>query len=325
MDTTERLLRTLSLLSARPWWSGPDLAARLEVTERTVRRDMARLRAAGYPVEAVTGPYGGYRLGAGARLPPLVLDDDEAVAVALSLRTAAGHGAPGIESAALSALTKLDQVLPAGLRSRVSAIGSVTVGLHDRAVPAAETDTLVTVAVACERSERVRFTYVAGTGEQTSRLVEPFRLVHTDRRWYLVAYDPSRTDWRTFRIDRISELRETHQRFQRHDPPDPAAFVASGIAFAGWDVIASVRVEAPIADVTPYVTPIDGTLTAESDTTTMLSIGGDDEWIARFLARLPFGFEVLEPDSVRAAICDLACVLLDRHGNRTVPPQRPTP
>ena len=291
----------------------------MEVTERTVRRDITRLRAAGYPVEAVSGPYGGYRLVAGARLPPLVLDDDEAVAVALSLRTAAGQGAPGIESAALSALIKLDQVLPVALRERVSAIGSVTVGLHDRAVPAAETDLLVKVAVACQRAERLRFTYVDGSANETSRLVEPFRLVHTDRRWYLVAYDPSRVDWRTFRIDRISEVSETRQRFQRTEEPDAAALVATGIAFSGWDLVARITVHAPLEEVTTYVSPLDGSAEVIDAATTRLLIGGDDEWIARFLARLPFVFDVEEPASVRAAVCDHARALLDRHapsGNR---------
>ena len=313
METTERHLRLLGLLAARPWWTGPELAVRLETTERTVRRDIARLRNAGYPVEAVSGPFGGYRLGAGAKLPPLVLDDDEAVAVALSLRMVAGQGAPGFETAALGALSKLDQVLPAVLRGRVAALAEVTLGLVDVSLPPAETEVLVTVAVAAQRSERLRFTYTAATETTSSRLVEPYRLVRSERRWYLVAFDTDRLDWRTFRVDRISELRETRVRFHRTDPPDAVAQVASGIAFGVWPVKARVRVEAAAEEALTYVSAVDGTVTAESETTSWLDIGGDEEWIARYLARMPWPFEVMEPESVRAEVRALATRLLDRH------------
>lgn len=334
MDTIERLLQLLALLAARPWWTGPELAARLETTERTVRRDVTRLRNAGYPVDAVSGPYGGYRLGSGTRLPPLVFDDDEAVAIALSLRTAADGDGTGQGTAALRALAKLDQVLPASVREQLTALATVTVGLRSGAGPAAAPDTLVRVAVASERSERIRFSYRSGAGEETSRLVEPYRLVFTERAWYLVAYDLDRADWRTFRVDRITDLRETSARFRRPaDPPDAALQVATGIAVAGWAIQARVRLYASMADLAGVVAPTDGQLVPEPDLgspgdpgvsavpgddvgrdTVLLLIGGDEEWIARYLARLPCEFDVLEPESVRTAVGDLARRLLVRHG-----------
>ena len=208
MDTPSRLLRLLGLLSSRSWWGASELAAETGVTERTVRRDVTRLRDLGYPVEATTGRHGGYTLGRGGHLPPLVLDDDEAVAVALGLRAAAG-GATGAESAALSALAKLDQVLPARLRERVAAVAAVTVGLRGPGVPEVDLDQLVTAGLACRRPERLRFTYRAADDVETERHVEPYRLVYTDQFWYLVAFDPARQDWRTFRVDRM-----------RRAPPD---------------------------------------------------------------------------------------------------------
>src|SRR4051812_35025116 len=231
MDTPTRLLRLLGLLSARSGWTGADLAERLEITERTLRRDMTRLRDLGYPIEATTGPYGGYQLGAGGRLPPLVLDDDEAVAVAMGLRAVAGGGASGEESAALAALTKLDQVLPVTLRERVNALATVTIGLRRGNLPPVDVDVLVITALACRSSEALRFDYRAASDELTSRHVHPYRVVYTDRQWYLVAFDLVRDDWRTFRVDRMSSVRPTGARFTPiPDPPDAAQLVARGIA-----------------------------------------------------------------------------------------------
>jgi predicted DNA-binding transcriptional regulator YafY len=226
MDPPARLLRLLVLLSARASWTAPELAERLEITERTVRRDVNRLRSLGYPVVGSTGPYGGYALGAGGHLPPLVLDDAEAVAVVVGLRAAAAGGAPGSESAALSALTKLDRVLPAKLREQVAALRTVTVGLGHSDLPVFEVDTLVTSALACSRPERLRFTYVDANDNRSDRLVEPFRLVFTSRSWYLVAYDTARAAWRTFRVDRMTDLKLTGARFTHREAPDAATVVA---------------------------------------------------------------------------------------------------
>ena len=313
VDTPNRLLRLLSLLSARSWWSAAELAAETEVTERTVRRDMTRLRDLGYPVEATTGPYGGYTLGRGGRLPPLVLDDDEAVAVAVGLRAAAG-GATGTESATLSALAKLDQVLPAQLREQVAAIAAVTVGLRAPGLPEVDVDHLVTAGLACRRPERLRFTYLDASERRTERLVEPYRLVYTERSWYLVAFDPSRDDWRTFRVDRMSELHLTGARFAPlDDPPDAAELVSRGVAVSAYDLQVEVRIEAPVERTRTFVPPTVGVVEAESATTSRVRIGGDADWIARFLAGLEVPFEVIDGDEVRAELRALGRRLVRDH------------
>jgi predicted DNA-binding transcriptional regulator YafY len=302
MDTAGRLLRLLTLLSARPWWSGHQLVERLEITDRTLRRDISRLRALGYPVEATTGPYGGYRLGAGGRLPPLLLDDDEAVAAAVALRTATGTGGSGFETAALSALTKLDQVLPLALRERVDALRTVTVDLRRGELPAADLDVLVVVAVACRRPERLRFTYRPFAGEPASRLVEPYRLVYTDRRWYLVAYDTERRAWRTYRIDRMSEVKATGVPFSRTDPPDAAAQVAEGLAVGAYPTYARVRLDVDARTAARLVPATVGVLEPGQGPPVVVRIGGDLDWVARYVAGVPCGFEVLEPEEARAEV-----------------------
>lgn len=313
----ERVLQLLALLAARPWWTGAELADRLETTERTVRRDVNRLRNAGYPVVAVSGPAGGYRLGSGTRLPPLLLDDEEAVAIALSLRTAAGRGEVGTGTAALRALAKLDQVLPASAREQLAALAAVTVGLRAEGLPSADADVLVAFAVACQRGERVRFGYRKEDGEESRRHVEPFRLVYTDRAWYLVAYDTDRRDWRTFRVDRASDLVRTGARFQHRDPPDAAMQVATGLAVASWSVQALVRLHAPLSELERVVAPTDARLEPEPgvdpEERVLLRVGGDDEWIARYLTRLPCRFEVLEPESVRQAVRELGARIAADH------------
>src|SRR5829696_1398655 len=236
MDTPTRLLRLLGLLSARAGWAGPELAERIGVTGRTLRRDISRLRDLGYPIDATSGPYGGYQLGAGGRLPPLVLDDDEAVAVAMALRAVAGAGATGAESGALSALTKLDQVLPVQLRERVNALATVTVSLRGANLPPVDIDRLITVALGCRNLEVLRFDYRDANDATTSRVVHPYRVVYTERQWYLVAFDPDRDDWRTFRVDRMASVRVAGARFtQRDDIPDAAKFVQRGIAVASYE------------------------------------------------------------------------------------------
>jgi predicted DNA-binding transcriptional regulator YafY len=314
MDTPARLLRLLVLLSARASWTAPELAERLEVTERTVRRDMTRLRSLGYPVEGSSGPYGGYALGAGGHLPPLVLDDEEAVAVAIGLRAAAAGGAPGSESAALSALTKLDRVLPAQLREQVNALRSVTVGLGRSDLPAFDVDALVTTALACSRPERLRFTYTDANDNRTDRLVEPFRLVFTSRSWYLVAYDTTRADWRTFRVDRMAEIKLTGARFAHRDAPDAATMVAEGMAVNAYTLQARVRLFVPIEEARRLVSRTVAILEPDSDpSTTIARIGGDADWIAGYVASLECRAEVLEPAEVRAEVRALAARLTADH------------
>jgi predicted DNA-binding transcriptional regulator YafY len=314
MDTPARLLRLLTLLSARPWWSGADLADRLEVTARTLRRDMARVRSLGYPVQATSGRYGGYRLGAAGHLPPLLLEDDEAVAAAIALRAASSGGAAGLETAALSGLTKLDQVLPVRLRERVDALRTVTVSLRPAELPAIDLDVLVTIAVACRRPERLRFSYQSATGETTERYVEPFRLVYTERRWYLVAFDLNRDDWRTFRPDRITDAKPTGVPFERADLPDAAALVAHGLAVGAHPITAVVRLHMSRARAERVVVPTAGQIESDDGDTTLVRVGGDAMWIAEYVIGLPCRVEVLEPDEVRAEVRALAERLLRDHG-----------
>src|SRR6266540_2965783 len=189
LETSARLLRLLSLLQARRDWTGADLADRLGVSARTVRRDVERLRDLGYPVHATRGTDGGYRLGAGAAMPPLLLDDEEAVAVAVGLRTATGGAIAGIEETSVRALAKLEQVLPSRLRRRVNAVQEFTVPFVRPGGPTVDADVLAVIAGACRDRERLRFPYKTFDGTASRRLVEPLRLVHTGRRWYLVAWD----------------------------------------------------------------------------------------------------------------------------------------
>ena len=202
-DPTERALLLLSLLQTHRFWPGAELTERLGVSARTLRRDVDRLRTLGYPVDATPGASGGYRLAAGAHLPPLLLDDDEAVAIAVGLRAAAGASIDGMEDTSLRALVKLEQVLPDRLRRRVHAVHSNVASLQWGGAPTVDADALAVLALGCRDHEQVRFEYRRRDGDETSRLVEPHQLVSTGRRWYLVAWDVRRDDWRTFRLDRL--------------------------------------------------------------------------------------------------------------------------
>src|SRR6266513_3675991 len=202
--TSGRLLELLSLLQARRDWPGSELADRLGVSGRTIRRDVERLRELGYPVDSLPGPAGGYRLRAGTAIPPLLLDDDEAIAIAVGLRTAARASVTGIEETAVRALVKLEQVLPAHLRRRVAALGSATITVPPPG-PSVDPQHLSVIAAACRDSECLRFAYRSRDGTDTRREVEPHSLVNHGRRWYLVAWDRRRDDWRTFRIDRLTK------------------------------------------------------------------------------------------------------------------------
>ncbi|WP_214416182.1 helix-turn-helix transcriptional regulator [Sphaerisporangium fuscum] len=247
LETSARLLRLLSLLQARRDWTSTELATRLGVTTRTIRNDIGRLRALGYPVDARPGVAGGYRLGSEGALPPLLLDDDEAVAVAIGLRTAASGSIAGIEETSMRALAKLQQVLPSRLRRRVSAFQTYALPMPSRGSQV-DPDVLTVIASACRDHERLRFDYRAHSGTASRRSVEPYRLVNDRRRWYLVAWDVDRDDWRTFRVDRIEPRTPTGPRFTpRALPPDPEimAQVARGVGEATWRYRARVIVDAP--------------------------------------------------------------------------------
>ncbi len=238
----------LSLLQTRSEWSGSELAQRLEVSPRTIRYDIDELRGLGYPIQATMGAIGGYRLGAGGTLPPLLLDDEEAVAVAVGLRTAAGGAVTGIEETSVRALAKLEQVLPSRLRSRVNALHSHTTPITAAGAPV-DAETLTTISAACRDRHRLRFDYRTHAGDDQVRDVEPYRLVHMNRRWYLVAWDVRQQDWRTFRADRMT-LRIPHgPRFTPRESPPPD-LVPRGVDTALFRYRAEVIVHAPADSVT---------------------------------------------------------------------------
>lgn len=321
VDTPSRLLRLLVLFSSRPHWTAVELSGRLDVTGRTLRRDVTRLRALGYPIESTTGPLGGYALGAGARLPPLQLDDDEAVAISVGLRDLSRVADPVIADAALAVLAKLAQVLPSALRDRVTALGEVTEGVGGPRLsrsgdePSVDLALLMTLAMASRSRDRMRFDYRSGEGLSSRRHVEPHRLVALNRRWYLVAFDLDRDDWRTFRIDRISAPRLTGVRATPRPAPDAAALVTEGVALRAHDVQAVIRLRCSPVTAARHIAPVVGVIEPGPDeaTTTIVRIGGDPDWIARYLVGLPFPCEVLEPETVRAEIRRVARRLLREH------------
>ncbi|MFJ9370329.1 helix-turn-helix transcriptional regulator [Nocardia sp. NPDC101769] len=277
LETSARLLRLLSLLQIPGDWNGADLAERLGVSTRTVRNDIERLRHLGYPVHATRGTAGGYRLGAGASLPPLLLDDEEAVAVTIGLRTAAGGGIAGIEETALRALTKLERVLPNRLRRRVNALQAYTVVVPgDGTGPRVDAETLTVIAAACRDHERLRFDYRNHNGDDSRRVVEPYRLVNWGRRWYLVAFDTDRRDWRTFRVDRITPKTPTGPRFPARElPADVTDRVTRGVSAAAWRFRASVIVYASAESLSARIPPAAGTVETIDDTTCLLHTGAD--------------------------------------------------
>src|SRR5246500_5085018 len=236
VQTSARLLALLSLLQVRREWTGQELANRLEVTPRTIRRDVDKLRSLGYPVEAAPGVAGGYRLSAGGELPPLLLDDAEAVAVAVGLRTAASGSIAGIEETSVRALAKLEQVLPSRLRRRVSALGNAT-STFTVDGPRIDSDMLATLAAACRDSTRLQFGYIARDARASRRTVDPAAVVYSGHRWYLVAFDLDRDDWRTFRLDRVKgRVREAGRGRRRTVPGgDPAAYVQQQLGRRAWD------------------------------------------------------------------------------------------
>jgi predicted DNA-binding transcriptional regulator YafY len=320
LNTSARLLRLLSLLQIRPDWPGPELAARLEVTPRTLRRDIQRLRDLGYPVRATPGVAGGYRLAPGATLPPLLLTDDEAVAVAVSLRTAASQSVTGIAETALTALAKLEQVLPTRLRERTEALHQATVTLP-RTAPTVDPALLAALATACRHHQVLTIAYTTRDGAETVRQIEPHRLVHTGYRWYLVARDPARDAYRTFRADRITSPRPTGTRFVPRNPPDAASFVARAVTTAPYRYQVRALIHAPLHTVADQVTPTTGILEEAGPGQCLLTAGSDSlEALALHLAEMGHAFTILDPPELPAVARDLAARLT---GAAT--PPRPAP
>ncbi|TDE92733.1 YafY family transcriptional regulator [Occultella glacieicola] len=297
ISTSARLLRLLSLLHTHRAWSGGELSERLGVSTRTVRADVEALRELGYPVDAVRGPGGGYRLVAGTKLPPLLLDDEEAVAVAVGLRSAATGAVGGIEETSLQALTKLEQVLPSRLRHRVATFTEAVVPIPT-AEPTVAVDVLTAVASAAREHQRLRFDYTDHRGAVTRREVEPLRLVNTASRWYLVAWDTDRRDWRTFRADRVEPKVPVGPRFTPREPPatDLAAYVSERTGTAVWGVQARIRLHASAASVAARITPTMGSVTPIDDEHCELRTGGSSlEVLAAYLGLLGVDFDVLAP------------------------------
>ncbi|MEV7979739.1 YafY family protein [Streptomyces sp. NPDC086519] len=308
-DTPARLLQLLSLLQTPREWPGGELADRLGVSRRTVRRDIDRLRELGYPVEASKGADGGYRLVAGKAMPPLLLDDDEAVAIAVGLRAGAGHAVAGVDEASVRALAKLEQVLPARLRHRVTTLQAATTPLTSGDGASIAPETLTVMASAVAGRERLRFAYRAADGSETRRQTEPYRLVSTGLRWYLVAYDVDRDDWRTFRVDRVSEPFATGVRFAPREMPTGSAAeylrrsiqrqqetYGFAVAFAG--TAAEVRARLPGWLGTP--------VEEEGGWCVVRGESGDPvEWLAVRLVMAGCEFVVREPAELVACVREL--------------------
>jgi len=305
------MLRLLSLLQTHRYWSGGELAGRLEVSPRTLRRDVDRLRQLGYPVDASRGTAGGYQLRAGAALPPLLLDDDEAVAIAVGLRTATRGAVAGIEEASVSALSKLVQVMPPRLRRRMQALQASTVPGGFSGGPVVDPTTLTVLAQACRDDERVRFSYAARDSVESERFVEPHRLVSLGRRWYLVAYDLDRGDWRSFRVDRVTKPAATGARFRQRDLPaaDAVAFVQAGIRSIPQKYNVVVAVQAPAATVKATVWDW-GTVVPTGPASCELRMSVDSlDWPVMVVAALGVPFEVVSPPELAEQISRVGALL----------------
>ena len=300
MNTSARMLRLLSLLQTHRYWPGAELSERLEVSARTLRRDIDRLRELGYHVDAVRGVAGGYQLRAGGSLPPLLLEDDEAVAIAVGLRTAAAGAVSGMEETSVQALTKVIALMPPRLRRRMDALRSQTDNLVWGGGPSIDADVLTTLAQACRDDEPLTFGYTARGADRTERRVEPHRMVSIGRRWYLVAYDRDRLDWRSFRVDRISDPATTGQRFRPRELPadDALSFVQAGIRAMPQKYAVRMRVDATVKAVEGVVGRW-GDVSADGDRA-LLEMNVDAlEWPVMVLTQLDADFEVESPPELR--------------------------
>jgi predicted DNA-binding transcriptional regulator YafY len=310
-NTSSRMLRLLSLLQTHRFWPGAELAERLNISVRTVRRDVDRLRELGYPVDAHRGLEGGYQLAAGAALPPLVLDDDEAVALTIGLRIAAQGAVAGIEDSSVRALAKVSQIMPPQLRRRVDALRSATVPAvwsTSGDTPIVDAGMLATVAQACRDEERLRFNYTASTGDKSSRNVEPHRLVSLGRRWYLVAYDVRREDWRTFRLDRLDGVRTTGMRFQARQlpAPDAATFVRNAIGTVRPEYTVEALVHMPAQAVRNQIGRWATVHELDGERCRIRMVADQLDWPTFALGSLRAEFEIIGPPEMVEHIRDWA-------------------
>lgn len=306
--TTSRALQLLSLLQSRRVWTGPELMERLEVSERTLRRDIDRLRDLGYEVSSISGPAGGYQLEAGADIPPLLFDEEEATAIAMGLLTAAGGTVAGLEDTSIRALAKLEQVLPPRIRRRLTMLQEAIVPLP-RAWVSVDADVLTMVAQACRDSERIRFEYRRRDGEQSERHVEPHQLVSVHQRWYLLAYDRDREDWRTFRVDRMSSPWATRIGFKpRRIPGGSAAdYVEQSLRSRPMRYEVTATVSAPRDEVEKRLRGADAEVVAIGENVCRIVIQGDYlEWLAFQLAWIGAPFEIHDPPELVAYVAGLS-------------------
>ncbi|GGU65622.1 DeoR family transcriptional regulator [Streptomyces albospinus] len=307
-NTSTRTLQLLSLLQTHRYWPGTELAERLGVSVRTLRRDVDRLRELGYPVEAQRGVDGGYQLAAGAALPPLVIDDEEAVALAVGLQTAAQGAVEGIAESSVRVLAKVVQVMPARLRRRVESLGAMTVPADWGTSAGADVDpaVLTAVALACRDTEQLRFSYTAADGRNTDRHVEPHRLVCLGRRWYLVAYDLARHDWRTFRVDRLTAPHSSGSRFRLRDLPaaDAAEFVRARLNNVPRPYRVEVLVDAPAATVRERIGRWGTVEEIDAEHCRLRMTADSLDWPAMAMGVIGADFHVLHPPELLDRIHD---------------------
>jgi predicted DNA-binding transcriptional regulator YafY len=297
----------LSLLQNARDWPGSELAERLEVSGRTIRRDIERLRSLGYPVEATLGPVGGYRLAAGAAMPPLLLDDEEALAIAIGLRTVVGQAIGGVDESSVRALAKLQQVLPARLRARVNALAAATMPIMSD-WPQLDLDALADIASAIRAGQRLRFGYRTVDGRQSLRFVEPQGLVVTGRRWYLVAFDIDRDDWRIFRVDRVDDPRSLPGGSAPRllPAPDTAGFVQAKLYTLAPTYEAVATLEMAAAEATIRIGEFTGDIESIDDRSCRVRLASDTlEWLGIRLMLLGCDFKVEEPPELVAYLREL--------------------
>lgn len=307
-----RLLSLLSLLQTRRDWAGDELAGRLEVSPRTVRRDVDRLRELGYPVQTTKGPGGGYRLAPGAELPPLLFDDEQAVAIAVALQTATA-GVVGVQDAALRALATVRQVLPARLRHRVDALQVTAVrGPTGTGEAAVDPEVLLDVGVACRDHQILRLDYTGRDGRSSTRRVEPYRLVSRGRRWYLVAHDLDRQAWRTFRVDRMTPKTPTGPHFtpRKLSEEEVRGLLGEDAAYPTWPVTGTVLMHAPAHEVARWLPPYQGQVTGIDERRCRVELGG---WsygaLVAWLLLFEADFDVIDPPGLRSAVTEVAARL----------------
>lgn len=304
-DVTTRALRLLALLQSRSVWTGPELAAEMSVTTRTVRRDIDRLRQMGYPVLTSAGHGGGYQLGAGRALPPLLLSSSEAVTVAVGLRLAASSGVDGLDEEALRALAALEKILPATVRAEAGAV-TAAMGVIARPAGGIRSEVLTALATAVRDRVRVRVDYVRADGERAERRLEPYRVLSVEGRWYLFAWDLVREDWRTFRLDRMGEVHVSTFPLAERPTPDIEQAVRESITVGGYATAATVRILAPFDQVAPQVPARSGTVTADGPQACILRAGAHElHWVAMQLAWIGAPVEVIDPPELLAVIREL--------------------